>query len=249
MYYPSVVRKTLHIIVDENKNVYAELGALGNYLDMKVHESEKSPNSRTVRYHNSALLLKARNINATYVKYGYNGQGDMETFFPYTAFPLGNAPLIHEEKFYVPLDSFLQCKGTAAFYAGENDIGKQDLYVIPPQRTVLDDLVNFSRDAYSYYAFDMQKDLGVSERDMIEQYYSAEAVQYAKRLGTIFDGAAWSMSFCDDRFFDDKYVDIYMDYVLHASEEVLNAEWEKANNLIDIDALLLDVSELGVSGG
>lgn len=248
-YVDSFEEAYLPVIVTQNKHVYAKLSALQGHLGMRVDGSDgpKGEAVRTVRYHNSALFLKAGDSSATYTMYMSNGYGDKDSIYPYTNFRLGNAPLMYKEEFYVPLDAFLQCTGSLAFYAGENDMGKQDLYITPPQRTVLDDMLYVCREAYSEYRFDFQKDFGFTPEGVEDTYYSAELAQYMKRFGSLFDGAAWSMSFTDDKYFDDKYLDMYMDYALHASEEILNKNWDTASSILDISALILDVTELSIS--
>ena len=157
-YVDSFEEAYLPVIVTQNKHVYAKLSALQGHLGMRVDGSDgpKGEAVRTVRYHNSALFLKAGDSSATYTMYMSNGYGDKDSIYPYTNFRLGNAPLMYKEEFYVPLDAFLQCTGSLAFYAGENDMGKQDLYITPPQRTVLDDMLYVCRGAYSEYRFDFQ---------------------------------------------------------------------------------------------
>lgn len=240
----------LPVIVDQNRVVYAKLSTLAGYLEMNVEASVNASRKqvRTVRYYNSALILMDGSSEAVYTMYASNGIKNLDSFYPYTAFSIGTAPMMYEDEFYVPLDAFLQCTGSFSFYAGKNDMGKQELYITPPQKTVLDDMVYFYREAYSSYLFDMEKDLGYTSEKVNATYYSAEAVQFIKRFGTIFDGAAWSMVFgADDEYFDDKYVDIYMDYVLHANEEVLNESIETAGSVVDLASVLLDVTELSVS--
>lgn len=248
-YIDSFEEAYLPVVIDQNKKVYAKLSELQGHLGMRVEESTgpRREAVRTVRYHNSALFLKAGDSSATYTMYMSNGYGDKDSVYPYTQFSLGTAPIMYKEEFYVPLDAFLQCTGSFAFYAGESETGKQDLYITPPQRTVLDDMLYVCREAYSEYRFDFQKDFGFTPENVEETYYSAELAQYMKRFGSLFDGAAWSMSFTDDKYFDDKYLDLYMSYALHASEEILNKNWDTASNFLDVSALVLDVTELSVS--
>lgn len=239
----------LPVIVDQNKNVYAKLSELKGHLRMRVDETtnDLGKQVRIVRYYSSALYLAEKDTSATYTMYIHNGYKDQKSIYPNVVFSLGAAPFMYKDEFYVPLDSFLQCTGSFAFYEGENDMGKQDLYIIPPQETVLDHMLTVCVDAYSYYAFDFQKDFGLTYNDQNEQYHLAAGVQYIKRFGSIFDGGAWAMTFMADQFFDDKYVDIYMDHVLHASEEILNEGWDKASAVTDVAAFALDVTELAVS--
>ena len=240
----------LPVIVDENKHVYAQLSSIAQRLGMRIEASTgpQGEQVRVVRYHNSALFLKERTTEATYVKYINNGRDNVESIFPYTHFIIENVPLMYKDEFYVPIDSFLQCTDSPAFYSGVNEDGKQDLYIIPPQRTVLDDMIYVCNEDYSYYAFDFIKDLGMSDRDVTEQYYSSEAVQYIQRLGTIFDAGAWSLSLgADDRFFDDEYIDMYMDHALHAFNEVLDAGWDYAKNTVDAASIVCDAIEWNIN--
>ena len=239
----------LPVIVDQNKKVYAKLSELQGHLRMRVDATTNDFGNqvRIVRYYNSALYLTEKDVAAVYTMYIHNGYKDQKSIYPNVEFSLGTAPLMYKDEFYVPLDAFLQCTGSFAFYEGENDIGKQDLYVIPPQETVLDHMLAVCVEADSYYAFNFQKDIGLTYNDVNEQYHLAEGVQYIHRFGKIFDAGAWSMSFGSDKYFDDKYIDLYMDHVLHASEEILNKGWDVASTTTDVGAFALDVTELAVS--
>ena len=78
------------------------------------------------------LIFAADDMEVTYLNYFLTANVKMR-----------KAPFMYEEKMYVPIDDFIQVIGGEGFYEGKNELGKEALYLVPPQKTVMDDLSEF----------------------------------------------------------------------------------------------------------
>ena len=139
----------LPVVVAEDHSVYGELDTLAGLLGMNVQYFDSTA---LVSFFETDIYLTPGDLQAGYTTPLFSVMAEM-----------GRAPVLLDQMWYVPLDEFLSLTGTIQKYGETNWLGKQQLALIPPQRTVLDDIGAFYRDAYSRYAFSYVKDLGFTE--------------------------------------------------------------------------------------
>lgn len=150
-YVVNYSRDYLPVIVDEAQRVYAKLSVLADHLSM---EAEDLGGTVRVSYYDTSIYLELNSSQAGY-------QNSLFCAF----INMGQVPVIFEEEWYVPLDAFLQVTDCFARYYEKNEYDKLDLLIVPPQRTILDDLADFKQNLYQDYVFEYTKDIGYTEED------------------------------------------------------------------------------------
>ncbi len=222
----------LKVLVDENKKVYAHLETLTTHLDMEVSYFETAVD---IRYRSSAVYMLLGDTVAGF-----------QTPFDDVWIDMKQAPKLYEEEWYVPLDAFLQLTGTDAFYCGENALGKQALYLVPPQQTVIEDLYDVYQNIYNKYAFNFIKDFNYSEDQTGKTTGWASVVQYVEGLITL-DWRAYYEAIHIPMFgkstdqFDDPAVDDFMTNVLKVHPGVAEAVVRNAKTGMDTLDVMFDV--------
>lgn len=230
----------LPVVVDEAQRVYAKLSTLADHLMMSV---EYGVNLAMVRYYDTTVYLEINSSEA-----GYQNS----LFCAYLN--MGQVPVIYEEEWYVPLDAFLQVTDCFAMYDEGNEFGKQNLLIVPPQRTILDDLSDFKQNLYKDYVFEYTKDIGYTEENTKKIAGKSAVIRYLYGLLAM----EWDSFSAISGLFTEygieqtnfEYMDNYMTYLLTSNEEELTAILDSRDD--NVDALnLYDVlwsDEVGLGG-
>ena len=222
----------LPVVVAEDHSVYGELDTLAGLLDMNV------------QYFDSTALVTFFETDV-YLALGDPQAGYTTPLFSVMA-EMGRAPVLLDQMWYVPLDEFLSLTGTIQKYGETNWLGKQQLALIPPQRTVLDDIGIFYRDAYSRYAFSYVKDLGYAEDQAAELAGQASVIQYVEGIGSL-DLRTW-LAIAFGRYtraaidyYENGYGEAFMNRLLQENEEIA-VEWvEGGKKVLDYMGCMLDI--------
>ena len=222
----------LPVVVAEDHSVYGELDTLAGLLDMNV------------QYFDSTALVTFFETDV-YLALGDPQAGYTTPLFSVIA-EMGRAPVLLDQMWYVPLDEFLSLTGTIQKYGETNWLGKQQLALIPPQRTVLDDIGIFYRDAYSRYAFSYVKDLGYAEDQAAELAGQASVIQYVEGIGSL-DLRTW-LAIAFGRYtraaidyYENGYGEAFMNRLLQENEEIA-VEWvEGGKKVLDYMGCMLDI--------
>ena len=222
----------LPVVVAEDHSVYGELETLAGLLDMNV------------QYFDSTALVTFFETDV-YLALGDPQAGYTTPLFSVMA-EMGRAPVLLDQMWYVPLDEFLSLTGTIQKYGETNWLGKQQLALIPPQRTVLDDIGIFYRDAYSRYAFSYVKDLGYAEDQAAELAGQASVIQYVEGIGSL-DLRTW-LAIAFGRYtraaidyYENGYGEAFMNRLLQENEEIA-VEWvEGGKKVLDYMGCMLDI--------
>ena len=222
----------LPVVVAEDHSVYGELDTLAGLLDMNV------------QYFDSTALVTFFETDV-YLALGDPQAGYTTPLFSVMA-EMGRAPVLLDQMWYVPLDEFLSLTGTIQKYGETNWLGKQQLALIPPQRTVLDDIGIFYRDAYSRYAFSYVKDLGYAEDQAAELAGQASVIQYVEGIGSL-DLRTW-LAIAFGRYtraaidyYENGYGEAFMNRLLQEHEEIA-VEWvEGGKQVLDYMGCMLDI--------
>lgn len=222
----------LPVVVAEDHSVYGELDTLAGLLDMNV------------QYFDSTALVTFFETDV-YLALGDPQAGYTTPLFSVIA-EMGRAPVLLDQMWYVPLDEFLSLTGTIQKYGETNWLGKQQLALIPPQRTVLDDIGIFYRDAYSRYAFSYVKDLGYAEEQAAELAGQASVIQYVEGIGSL-DLRTW-LAIAFGRYtraaidyYENGYGEAFMNRLLQENEEIA-VEWvEGGKKVLDYMGCMLDI--------
>lgn len=222
----------LPVLVAEDRSVYGDLDILCALLGMKVRYYTESV---SVSFYETNILMAPNDTAAGYTTPLYS-----------VLIEMGRAPAIVEEKWYVPLDAFLNLTGTLQKYGTANWLGKKQLNLIPPQRTVLDDMGAFYRDAYSKYAFSYVKDLGYTEETAAELAGQSSAIQYIYGIGSL-DLKTWLAiafgSYTDQALtqWEDRYAEIFMTDLLQENEDITVSQIEDNKQMLDYMGCMLDI--------
>ena len=222
----------LPVVVAEDHSVYGELDTLAGLLDMNV------------QYFDSTALVTFFETDV-YLALGDPQAGYTTPLFSVIA-EMGRAPVLLDQMWYVPLDEFLSLTGTIQKYGETNWLDKQQLALIPPQRTVLDDIGIFYRDAYSRYAFSYVKDLGYAEDQAAELAGQASVIQYVEGIGSL-DLRTW-LAIAFGRYtraaidyYENGYGEAFMNRLLQENEEIA-VEWvEGGKKVLDYMGCMLDI--------
>ena len=222
----------LPVVVAEDHSVYGELDTLAGLLDMNV------------QYFDSTALVTFFETDV-YLALGDPQAGYTTPLFSVIA-EMRRAPVLLDQMWYVPLDEFLSLTGTIQKYGETNWLGKQQLALIPPQRTVLDDIGIFYRDAYSRYAFSYVKDLGYAEDQAAELAGQASVIQYVEGIGSL-DLRTW-LAIAFGRYtraaidyYENGYGEAFMNRLLQENEEIA-VEWvEGGKKVLDYMGCMLDI--------
>ena len=222
----------LPVVVAEDHSVYGELDTLAGLLDMNV------------QYFDSTALVTFFETDV-YLALGDPQAGYTTPLFSVIA-EMGRAPVLLDQMWYVPLDEFLSLTGTIQKYGETNWLGKQRLALIPPQRTVLDDIGIFYRDAYSRYAFSYVKDLGYAKDQAAELAGQASVIQYVEGIGSL-DLRTW-LAIAFGRYtraafdyYENGYGEAFMNRLLQENEEIA-VEWvEGGKKVLDYMGCMLDI--------
>lgn len=224
----------LTVLVDKNKIVYADLDVLCRHLG---YTYEEFGDTVLVHAKSNHMIFSVGDTEVAYVNYFLTASANIK-----------RAPFRYDEKFYVPVDGFVQITGASGFYYGENELGKKDLFLMPAQRTVMDDMADFCENAYNKYVFSFIKDLKYSEEKTAEQAGMASLIQYLDGLIRL-EGQSWGtfkvciLADVDDvvQDFDDDYVDNFMESVLKLNAEALDEMVMSTKKEVDIISLSMDV--------
>ena len=222
----------LPVVVAEDHSVYGELDTLAGLLDMNVQYSDSTA---LVTFFETDVYLALGDPQAGYTTPLFSVIAEM-----------GRAPVLLDQMWYVPLDEFLSLTGTIQKYGETNWLGKQQLALIPPQRTVLDDIGIFYRDAYSRYAFSYVKDLGYAEDQAAELAGQASVIQYVEGIGSL-DLRTW-LAIAFGRYtraaidyYENGYGEAFMNRLLQENEEIA-VEWvEGGKKVLDYMGCMLDI--------
>lgn len=222
----------LPVVVAEDHSVYGELDTLAGLLDMNVQYSDSTA---LVTFFETDVYLALGDPQAGYTTPLFSVIAEM-----------GRAPVLLDQMWYVPLDEFLSLTGTIQKYGETNWLGKQQLALIPPQRTVLDDIGIFYRDAYSRYAFSYVKDLGYAEDQAAELAGQASVIQYVEGIGSL-DLRTW-LAIAFGRYtraaidyYENGYGEAFMNRLLQENEEIA-VEWvESGKKVLDYMGCMLDI--------
>ena len=222
----------LPVVVAEDHSVYGELDTLAGLLGMNV------------QYFDSTALVTFFETDV-YLALGDPQAGYTTPLFSVMA-GMGRTPVLLDQMWYVPLDEFLNLTGTIQKYGETNWLGKQQLALIPPQRTVLDDIGIFYRDAYSRYAFSYVKDLGYAEDQAAELAGQASVIQYVEGIGSL-DLRTW-LAIAFGRYtraaidyYENGYGEAFMNRLLQENEEIA-VEWvEGGKKVLDYMGCMLDI--------
>lgn len=222
----------LEVLVDANKNVYGNLQTLADYLNMTVHYNGSDA---IVSYHDTYIGLSLYDNEAGY----YCGPVVVSA-------NMGLPVLAYEEEWYVPLDAFLQLTDSFFFYNGEDSFGKQKLCLVPPQRTILEDLVDFMGNTQTY-KFDYINDIGYTLDQAKEVAGDAGLVQYIYSLGA-FDPDRGLLTIFSPYSEDDitnsigtEFIDIYMAHLLQRNEEIEETNIKRLKNTVDFADVFLSL--------
>lgn len=222
----------LPVVVAEDHSVYGELDTLAGLLDMNVQYFDSTA---LVTFFETDVYLALGDPQAGYTTPPFSVIAEM-----------GRAPVLLDQMWYVPLDEFLSLTGTIQKYGETNWLGKQQLALIPPQRTVLDDIGIFYRDAYSRYAFSYVKDLGYAEDQAAELAGQASVIQYVEGIGSL-DLRTW-LAIAFGRYtraaidyYENGYGEAFMNRLLQENEEIA-VEWvEGGKKVLDYMGCMLDI--------
>ena len=220
----------LPVVVAEDHSVYGELDTLAGLLGMNV------------QYFDSTALVTFFETDV-YLALGDPQAGYTTPLFRVMA-GMGRAPVLLDQMWYVPLDEFLSLTGTVQKYGETNWLGKQQLALIPPQRTVLDDIGAFYRDAYSRYAFSYVKDLGYTEEQAAELAGQASVIQYVEGVGSL-DLKTWLAiafgGYDAIRYYESGYAETFLDCLLQENEEIAVKRLEDSKRTLDYMGCMLDI--------
>ena len=222
----------LPVLVTQDHSVYGELDTLAGLLGMKLYYDSESV---SVTWHETRVMLAAGDTVAGFVTPLYS-----------ILVPMGRASVVLDGKWYVPLDAFLDLTGTLQKYGETNWMGKQQLNLIPPQRTVLDDIGAFYRDAYSRYAFSYVKDLGYTEEQAAELAGQTSVIQYVYGVGSL-DLRTWlAIAFGGYtdlalKQWENRYAERFMNDLLQENEEITAKLLENHKKELDYMGCMLDI--------
>ena len=220
----------LPVVVAEDHSVYGELETLAGLLGMNV------------QYFDSTALVTFFETDV-YLALGDSQAGYTTPLFSVMA-GMGRAPVLLDQMWYVPLDEFLSLTGTLQKYGETNWLGKKQLALIPPQRTVLDDIGAFYRDAYSRYAFSYVKDLGYTEEQAAELAGQASVIQYVEGIGSL-DLRTWLAiafgGYDAVRYYESGYAETFLSCLLQENEEIAVKRLEDSKQNLDYMGCMLDI--------
>ena len=223
-----------NVLVDQFQKVYASVEDLSAHLGYFY----KDLGGTVIVEMNSAgkVIFAMGDNEACYTNYWVTGCTDMKGY-----------PIMYEESMYVPLDAFIQITGASGFYCGTNENEKQELYIIPPQRTIMDDISEFCKNAYNRYAFTFEKDLKYTSDKTGKQAGMANVIEYLDGLLRL-DWRSWIMvadvGWNSDKIInlnDDKNVDAFMDEVLKLNAASLDQMFASATSDASLPDVLMDV--------
>lgn len=220
----------LPVVVAEDHSVYGELDTLAGLLGMNV------------QYFDSTALVTFFETDV------YLAPGDPQAGYTTPLFSvmvqMGRAPVLLDKIWYVPLDEFLSLTGTLQKYGETNWLGKKQLALIPPQRTVLDDIGAFYRDTYSRYAFSYAKDLGYTEEQAAELAGQASMIQYVEGIGSL-DLKTWLAiafgGYPAIRYYESGYAETFLSCLLQENEEITAKRLEDNKQVLDYLGCMLDI--------
>ena len=222
----------LPVLVAQDHSVYGELETLSGLLGLNA---QYFAGSVSVTFHETRLLLAQGDTAAGYTTPLYSVMVEM-----------GRAPVILEGEWYVPLDAFLHLTGTLQKYGKANWMGKRQLNLIPPQRTVLDDIGVFYRDAYSRYAFSYVKDLGYTEEQAAELAGQTAVIRYINGVGSL-DMRTWlAIAFGGYtekalQQWEGQSAEKFMTDLLQENEEITAKMLEDSKKQLDYLGCMLDI--------
>lgn len=224
----------LSVYVNDNKEVFADLDVLSTHLG---YWYEMQGDTIIVKVNDTNnLIFRIGDPEVAYVNYLITSSVNM-----------GAAPFIYEDDIYVPLDAFIQVTGASGAYLGENELGKEELYLVPPQKTVLDDMARFCENAYNRYVFTFSKDLKYTDDKSVDQESMALVVKYLEGMLKL-DWRSWMVSINPvggERKYglmDDTNVDAFMDQVLKLNAQSMDAMVDSSQKIISILGVVMDVA-------
>lgn len=231
----------LSVLVDEQKQVYAELDVIAAQLGM------------TPNYYGSSIEINVNDTTTTiYMELGNLYAGYRTSLYEVSIYDaiiyMGTAPIIYEDVWYVPLDAFLKVTGSDGIYNGESALEKKILKVVPPQKTVMDDIADFYQNAYRDYVFNFTKDLGYTQENVAKMAGTAAAVEYIDGLFSL-DWRSWydlaNLCILGDASFEHyetAAIDNFMDYLLKVNTSTLDSMAESNNAGLDFLDLVFDIT-------
>ena len=220
----------LPVVVAEDHSVYGELDTLAGLLGMNVQYFDSTA---LVSFFETDIYLTPGDLQAGYTTPLFSVMAEM-----------GRAPVLLDQMWYVPLDEFLSLTGTIQKYGETNWLGKQQLALIPPQRTVLDDIGAFYRDAYSRYAFSYVKDLGYTEEQAAELAGQASVIRYVEGVGSL-DLKTWLAiafgGYDAIRYYESGCAETFLNCLLQENEEIAVKRLEDSKQTLDYMGCMLDI--------
>lgn len=227
----------LPVAVDQDHKVYGKLETLGGCLGMNV---QYFGSTVTVSYHDTMIYLALNDRTAGY----YNGLFS-------ACVNMGQSPALLGEVWYVPLDAFFALTDTMFFYDGETTMGKQELYMVPPQETVLDDLADFYKNVYTTYAFNYMKDVGYTQEQQGKAAGLSAFIQYIHGLGAL-EVDSWTAvafgGFTEGALeqINNEYIERFMAYLLQGNAEMTSMLVEETVKTMDYVGVFSDIVNEGV---
>lgn len=228
----------LPVLVDGNHVVYGRLQTLADYLGLSL---DFSGNSVKVSCYGTDIFLALNDRTAGYANSLYKVYVNM-----------AQTPILYDKYWYVPLDAFLQLTDSPCFYYGENWLGKEEMYLVPPQRTVLDDIVDFYDNADHDYAFEYITDTGMTAEDVRYMTAASELGLFSHRFGSL-KGDAWKMALVgwwgdNSNAIKHTQIDAFMDYMMTAEETVISKMLENSVSVIDGVGVFVNLNKTKAGG-
>lgn len=223
----------LPVLTDESQMVYAQLQTLADFLGLGLSISEESA---AVFCFNTTIYLDLGRAIAGYTNEFCNAYVNM-----------GLAPISYEEVWYVPMDPFLKLVDAGAYYAGLNWLGREELYLIPPRRTALDDIGDFYKYVWNDYVFEYIRDTGMTIDQMKEVAGWATIGLCAEGLGKL-NPNAWKTVLLgwwgdNSKAMQHEQIDEFMSLMLSAEENIISKTIETASGFMDGASVVMDLAE------
>lgn len=223
----------LPVLVDADYYVYAHLDTLSDLLGISL---SYSGGYVTVTSFHTKIHLALNDRVAGY-----------ENDFFQAYVNMGHAPVSYEDVWYVPMDPFLKLVDADVKYGGENWLGKEECYLIPPQRTALDDIQDFYRYVYVDYSFEYIRDTGMTVEQMKRMMGWSEIGLTTKGFGSL-DTDAWRvalLSWWGDNINAIEYsqIDTFMAHMLSAEDNIASKMTEVASKYLDGAGVAMDIAE------